>query len=444
MLNKVLNRAYNAFVTVVSSTGNLWSHRDLRDTDRGSRLTMADSKIFDIAVVGAGPTGLATGLAMASIGLKTVVIAPPANLQDGRTAALFAGSIEFLKRLGVWSHVAEAAAPLRTIRLVDATGHIFRAPEVNFIADEIGIEAFGFNVPNAGLTQALETAARGKLERVVSAGVRSLELGAVNGPAELTTQEGQTFAARLICGADGRQSLCREAADIATRSWSYDQAALVCSFSHSRPHNGVSTEFHRSAGPLTVVPMPGDTSSLVWVERPAEATRISKLSDPDFVVELSKHLGGLLGTIERASQRRVFPLSGLTATKFGQNRVALVGEAAHVMPPIGAQGLNLSLRDAATLAELVGHRHARMEDIGGPAVLEDYENRRRADVSSRVWGIDLMNRSLLAEFLPIHLTRGAGLTALKAFGPLRRWVMAEGISPSYATPTLMLPAPSAL
>lgn len=400
---------------------------------------MTDSKIFDIAVIGAGPAGLAAALAMASFGLKTVVIAPPANLQDGRTAALFSGSIEFLKRLGAWGHAADAAAPLSTMRLIDATGHIFRAPEVNFTSAEIGIEAFGFNVPNAALTKALEMASLGKLERVVSAGVRSLELASESGPAYLTTQEGQTFAACLICGADGRNSLCRTAAGIATKSWSYDQAALVCSFSHSRPHAGVSTEFHRSAGPLTVVPMPGNASSLVWVERPAEAARIAGLSDLDFAAELSKHLGGLLGTIALASQRRVFPLSGLTATTFGQNRVALVGEAAHVMPPIGAQGLNLSLRDAATLAEIAGHSHARMEDIGGPAVLREYEKRRRADVSSRVWGIDLMNRSLLAEFLPVHLTRGAGLAALKTFGPLRRWVMAEGIAPSFATPALMRP-----
>ena len=400
---------------------------------------MPDSELFDIAVVGAGPAGFATALALANCGLKTVVIAPPANLKDGRTAALFSGSIEFLKRLGAWDHAADAAAPLSTMRLIDATGHIFRAPEVNFTAAEIGIEAFGFNVPNAALTQALETASRGKIERVVSAGVRLIELGPAQGPAILTTSEGETFAARLICGADGRNSFCRTAAGIATKNWSYDQAALVCTFSHTRPHAGVSTEFHRSAGPLTVVPMPGNKSSLVWVERPAEAARILELSDADFTIELSKPLGGLLGTIGAITQRRVFPLSGLTAQTFGQNRVALVGEAAHVMPPIGAQGLNLSLRDAATLAEIVGHNHARMEDIGGPALLKEYENRRRADVSSRVWAIDLMNRSLLAEFLPVHLTRGAGLAALKTFGPLRRWIMAEGIAPSFATPALMQP-----
>ena len=401
---------------------------------------MTDSKTFDIAVIGAGPAGLAAALAMANFGLKTVVIAPPTNMQDGRTAALFSGSIEFLKRLGAWAHAAEAAAPLSTMRLIDATGHIFRAPEVNFTAAEIGIEAFGFNVPNSALTQALEIASHGKIERVVSAGVRSLEVAPDSRLATLTTQDGETFGARLICGADGRNSVCRAAAGIAVKSWSYDQAALVCSFTHSRPHAGVSTEFHRSAGPLTVVPMPGNASSLVWVERPNEAARLLALSDPDFAAELSKHLAGLLGTIGPTSQRRVFPLSGLTATTFGQNRVALIGEAAHVMPPIGAQGLNLSLRDAATLAELVGHSHARIEDIGGPAVLKDYENRRRIDVSSRVWGIDLMNRSLLAEFLPVHLTRGAGLAALKTFGPLRRWVMAEGMTPSFATPAMMEPA----
>ena len=404
---------------------------------------MPDTETYDIAVVGAGPAGLATALAMASSGLKTVVIAPPTNLHDGRTAALFSGSIEFLKRIGAWANAASNAEPLLGIRIVDATEHIFRAPELNFAASEIGSDAFGFNVPTSSLTQALEAASQGKLKRIVSAGVRSIDLDAKAGHAMLTTEEGQTFRARLVCAADGRNSLCRKAAGISTKSWNYDQAALVCSFTHSRPHAGVSTEFHRGAGPLTVVPMPGNASSLVWVERPPEAARLAALSDCDFGSELSKHLSGLLGTIGPTSQRRLFPLSGLTATTFGQNRVALIGEAAHVMPPIGAQGLNLTLRDAATLAELVGNAHARAEDIGGTALLESYEARRRSDVSSRVWSIDLMNRSLLANFLPVHLTRGAGLAALKTFGPLRRWVMAQGITPSFATPALMLPAPPA-
>ena len=398
---------------------------------------MKDQSSADVIVVGAGPAGLVTGLAMAHAGLKTVVAAPRADAHDGRTAALFQGSVTFLKRIGAWDLVAEKAEPIRSIRLVDATGRLLRAPEVCFRAEEIGLAAFGYNVSNSGLTAALEEIARQRLERIETAGIATLELNPKG--ARLTTREGQTLCCRLVAGADGRGSLCRAAAGIGTKSWSYDQAALVCSFSHSRPHAGISTELHRDAGPLTVVPMPGNASSLVWVERPVEAQRLAQLPDPEFRAELSKHLGGLLGTLSTIGPRRMFPLSGLTAESFGQNRVGLIGEAAHVIPPIGAQGLNLSFRDAATLAELAGEAQARGEDIGAPAVLSGYERRRRPDVSSRVWSIDLMNRSLLTGLLPVHLTRGAGLAAIGVIGPLRRLMMREGITPSYATPALMQP-----
>ena len=204
-----------------------------------------------------------------------------------------------------------------------------------------------------------------------------------------------------------------------------------------RSHNGISTELHCAAGPLTVVPMPGNVSSLVWVERAAEARRLQGLSDTEFKTELSAHIAPLLGSLGPIGPRRVFPLSGMTATAFGQNRVGLIGEAAHVIPPIGAQGLNLSFRDAATLAELAGEARDRGDDIGSAAVLAAYERRRRPDAASRVWTIDLLNRSLLSGLLPVHLARGAGLAALNAFAPLRQLLMREGMTPSYATPALM-------
>ena len=214
---------------------------------------------------------------------------------------------------------------------------------------------------------------------------------------------------------------------------------MVATFTHTRPHQGVSTEFHRRAGPLTVVPMPGLRSSLVWVDTPEEATRLAALSEADFNFELSSHLGGLLGRLSGFSPRRVFPLSGQTAKVMGQNRIGLIGEAAHVIPPIGAQGLNLSLRDGATLAEIAGDALSNGRDPGGESVLSEYNSRRSRDVTARVWSIDLMNRSLLSDLLPVHLARGAGLTALKALGPLRHLVMREGMAPSFATPRLMIP-----
>lgn len=399
---------------------------------------MAQIEQYQAIVVGAGPAGLATALALAHCGLTTALIGPPSDPKDGRTAALFQGSVEFLKRIGGWEQIAGRAEPIKAIRLIDDTGALIRAPEVTFWSREIGHDAFGFNVPTAGLALALEHAADGRVTRIISGGVTSFTQ--TEGAIVLGTKEGQRFAAPLVAGCDGRQSPSRAAAAIETQNWSYPQAAVVAVFGHTRAHGGISTELHRRAGPLTIVPMPGQASSLVWVETPEEAEQLAGLSDAAFTATLTHHVGPILGTLSNISARRVFRLSGQTARVLGQNRIALIGEAGHIIPPIGAQGLNLSLRDGATLAELAGDAVAKGEDPGAPGLLAEYDRRRQQDVKARVWSIDLMNRSLLSEYLPVHLLRGFGLFALKGVAPLRQLVMREGMTPSFATPRLMSPS----
>ncbi len=396
---------------------------------------MTKSNHFDVVVAGAGPAGLAAGLACAHFGLTCAIVGPKADPKDNRTAALFAGSVTFLKRIGAWDAISGTATAIESIRLVDATGGLWRAPEVVFRSIEIGEPCFGFNVRNRDVSAALELISQRHTTRIETAAITSI----TPGPScvTLTTADEQAISCCLLAAADGRNSLARQAAGIAAKTWDYPQAAVVCTFEHGRPHNQISTEFHRRAGPLTTVPMPGNASSLVWVEHPAEAQRLVSLEDEDFRRELSGHLSGLLGSLYGISDRRAFPLSGLTAESYGAHRVALVGEAAHVIPPIGAQGLNLSLRDGATLAELAGQARDQNKDFGGPEILVAYERRRRPDARNRIWTIDALNRTLLSEYLPVHLARGAGLVALNSFGPLRRLVMREGIAPAYAAPELM-------
>jgi len=392
---------------------------------------------FDVAVIGAGPAGLAAGLACAAAGLRTAVIGPRADARDGRTAALLGGSITLLERFGVWPKVVSAAAPLTTIRLIDATEALLRAPEVVFQASEIGLPAFGYNIPNAALTAALEATPGQGLTRLIAAGAT---VSSLSGPfASIATSEGASLSARLIVAADGRESAARAAAGITTSSWTYTQAAVVTTFAHTRAHGGVSTEFHRKTGPLTVVPGPGMTSSLVWVETPQEAERLAGLDEADFARELSAHLAGLLGRVSDFTPRRSYPLSGRTADTLGKARVALVGEAAHVIPPIGAQGLNLGFRDAATIAEVAGDALKAREDIGSDGVLARYDALRRSDIASRVFAVDLLNRSLLSSIPGVHFTRGLGLFALATSRPLRARVMREGIMPSIGGLSLMQP-----
>ncbi len=380
-------------------------------------------RIFDAVVVGAGPAGLAAALALKHAGLDTICVgpAPVTGTPDRRTTALLDGSVAFLTQsAGVWQRIRPHAAPLRVLRIVDRTGRFFRAPDTQFDAAEIGSDAFGYNVPNADLVGALLAELEDGFHP--SAGVIGLKPGA--DLVALSLAEGATLRARLVVGADGRKSLCRETAGIGIRSWAYDQTAIVCNFRHSRPHGNACTEFHYASGPFTVVPLPGDWSSLVWVEQQETGRALSQLDDDGFRREIAKRLDGLLGDVLEVSPRGAFPLSGLVAKHLTGDRLALVGEAAHVMPPIGAQGLNLGFRDVADLALSV----TGAADPGSQAVLAAYESRRRRDIWTRTLAADLLNRTLISNLPLFQLARGAGLTALSLAGPLRRAAMRQGMA----------------
>lgn len=403
---------------------------------------MPNPEHFPALVVGGGPAGLAAAAALAAKGVRTAIVAPPhrplGNRPDTRTAALFGGSIDLLRNLGVWGALEPVSTPITGIRIVDDTARLLRAPEALFMADEIGLPAFGFNVPNEPLTaelQALVQTAGPGLTAIESAGVASLSIEADRAVAR--TVEGLELTANLVAAADGRKSLCREAAGIGTQTWTYPQSAVTAVFSHSRPHRQISTELHRPAGPFTVVPMPGLSSSLVWVEQPAEAERLAQLDDAGIRAAISDRLQGLLGSISDIGPRGLFPLSGLRPNIFGSNRVALVGEAGHVIPPIGAQGLNLGLRDAATIADCAAEAARAGRDVGGSEVMSAYSRARNVDVTSRLYTVDLLNRSLISDMLVVHAARGLGLAALNWLPPLRRMVVREGMQPSRGMPSLM-------
>jgi len=390
-----------------------------------------------VAVVGAGPAGLAAALALGRSGLQVTLIGTPPTSGDNRTAALFTGSMLLLQNLGAVDTDSTMGEPLTGIRIIDDMGSLMRAPEVTFRAREVGLDSFGANITNLALVAALsrQVAAAANIETIETASVTGLDISPEGVLIRLSDDSERSVA--LTVGADGRNSICRAAAGIVPRTWAYEQSALTCAFSHQRPHHGISTEFHRPNGPFTVVPSPGNTSSLVWVERPAVARRLADLDETAFRATLEARLQGLLGPIGELGPRGLFPLSGLSADPAGRNRVALVGEAAHVIPPIGAQGLNLGLRDVAILADCIAEAVASGADIGSPEVLESYAKGRRSDIASRAWSIDLLNRTLISGFLPVQLLRGAGLFALKTIKPLRRLAISEGLGPSFVTPTLM-------
>jgi 2-octaprenyl-6-methoxyphenol hydroxylase len=395
-----------------------------------------------IAVIGAGPVGQAAALALGQLGEPVTLIAPaldPAHAgSDPRTAALLAPSIELLKNLAVWPDCASESAPIAVIRIVDDCNELLRAPEVLFRATELGLADFGANVPNAALVSALDAGLQREAHVTrLPAAVAQVETG--ERTVHLALADGTSLSADLVIAADGRRSIARAAAGIATRTWEYPQAALVATFAHTRPHDGIVTEFHRRAGPLTVVPLPGQTSSVVWVEAPEAASELLRLDDAGFLTALEARLHGLLGALRRVGPRVTYPLSGMTAEILGRRRIALVGESAHVIPPIGAQGLNLGLRDAATLAEVIADAQAQGRDVGGDDILHTYATARAGDVLSRSISVDLLNRSLLTDFLPAQAVRGIGLHLLANSATLRRSVMTGGLGAAAPLPRLMQP-----
>jgi len=396
-------------------------------------MNMNESAHIDVIVAGAGPVGLAAAFACQDNGLKPIVAdtskTASADAAKGRSAALFNKTVAFLQRIGVWEACQHTAEPLRTLQFIDDTGRILRAPDCAFHAAEIGESAFGYNISNADLARALAAEAERRGLLIISPG-RLVDLVTGGTEARVTFEDGTELCAPLVIGADGRNSATREAAGIRSLSWSYDQIALAGSFSHERAHNGVCIEFHRHAGPFTLIPLPGNRSSFVWSERKADAERLLALNSEEFAAEAEKASRFALGRISGPIERAAFPLSSVVVREYGFARAALAGEAAHAVPPIGAQGLNLGFRDAEALAALAGEARSRGEDIGGEKLLRAYSAARRGDILSRTLGLDLLNRSLLSGFLPLQAARGLGLYALGTIGPLRRTFMRRGIAPT--------------
>ena len=398
----------------------------------------------DILIVGGGLNGPALALALAQGGFRvTLVDARPAGSRadegfDGRAYALALASVRALGALGVWPGLAALAQPILGIRA--SQGHPGKGAFPLFLGfDHTDIEEgpMGQMIEDRHLYRAFLEAMEAAPGITLRHGV-SVVAQETDGPrARVTLDNGETLAARLLVGCDGRDSPTAQRAGIKRWGWDYGQTALVCAISHELPHEGIAHQFFMPSGPLAILPLPGNRCSIVWSEATASARTIAALDDAGFLEALRPRFGSFLGEIALEGRRFAYPLKLTVAESFIAPRLALLGDAAHGVHPIAGQGLNLGLRDMAALAEVLTLAARRGEDIASPLVLARYQEWRRFDTVKMALGMDAVNRLFSNDNPALELARGLGLGAINALPGLRRFFIREAAGLNAAQPRLL-------
>ncbi|QFU07524.1 2-octaprenyl-3-methyl-6-methoxy-1,4-benzoquinol hydroxylase [Rhodobacteraceae bacterium THAF1] len=388
----------------------------------------------DIFISGAGIAGMILAALLAKRG-HTVTVCDPSTPADAmsdedsdlRSTAYLAPSIAVLEEAGLWQHLAPDATPLEALRVMDSTGWPPRQTATRtFRPGDLDLPAFGQNVMNWRahriLLDALNDASRVNLR--LGVGFRSML--ARENEVRVTLTDGSRLSAALVIGADGRNSPVRGAAGIEARDRRYGQKALAFACTHADPHQHVSTEVYNGGGAFVTVPLPDHegqhASSIVWMSTGARIAELQAMNAEAFDAELTERALHIMGPMQRITPMRVWPIITRTADALTARRTALVAEAAHVLPPIGAQGLNTSIADIAALADAI-----EGGDPGRDAALETYARSRHRDMAIRATAIDAYNRLCQADSGPLQALRSAGLKAVHDLGPLRRNVMMAGM-----------------
>jgi 2-octaprenyl-6-methoxyphenol hydroxylase len=384
----------------------------------------------DVVISGGGMVGLTLGLALAQGGLKTVIvdIAPPAKVLapafDGRVSALAYASVRMLTALAVWDDLAPHAQPIREILVTDGqTGKPASPFSLHFDAQEVGADSLGHIAENRHIRAALYAAvARSEnLQLLAPAEVKSLTVE--SGGAIVRLGDGTEIAASLAIAAEGRESALRSQMGINVVGWSYPQTGIVATVEHEKPHNGVAYEHFLPSGPFAILPMTGNRASLVWTEDQRKAPALLALDEEGFNQELSRRFGDHLGKVKSTGPRWSYPLSFHLARDFVRPRFALAGDCAHGIHPIAGQGLNLGLKDAAALAEVLLDAARLGCDIGALDTLKRYERWRRFDSFALAASTDALNRLFSNDIAPLRQLRDLGLGIVDAIGPARRFFM---------------------
>ena len=374
--------------------------------------------------------GLTLGLALAQGGLRTVIAdaaRPSAVLDpgfDGRVSALAFASVRMLSALGVWQGLVRDAQPIGEILVTDGKADAAASPfSLHFDAAEVGADSLGHIAENRHIRAALyrAVAAAPNLELIAPAAVRGVTVE--NNGVVARLEGGETIKAALAIAADGRDSPLRAQAGISTIGWSYPQTGIVATVEHEKPHNGVAYEHFLPSGPFAILPMTGNRSSLVWTEAKDKAPAMLALDEAGFNAEIARRFGVHLGATKAAGPRWSYPLAFHLARNFVAARLALAGDCAHGIHPIAGQGLNLGLKDAAALAEVLLDAARLGQDIGAADVLRRYERWRRFDSFALAASTDALNRLFSNDIAPLRAIRDMGLGLVDAIAPARRFFM---------------------
>lgn len=385
---------------------------------------------FDVVIAGGGLNGPTLALALAGAGLSVAVVDPrrvddrAGDTFDGRAYALALASVRLLSALSLWPGLAGESQPIRQVKASQGRPGEGAAPFfLHFDSAEIEEGPVGHMLEDRFLYRALIAAMEGRVTHLPGLAVTAQDPAAHG--ITVTLSDGRQLAACLLVGADGRGSGVATRAGIRRQGWDYGQTALVAVVDHDQPHQGIAHQYFMATGPLAILPLPGNRSSVVWSETRANARAIAALEDDAFLSVLRPRFGDFLGPISLAGPRFSYPLSLSLAERYAAPRVALIGDAAHGVHPIAGQGLNLGLRDVAALAEAVVEAARRGEDIGSPLVLERYQGWRRADATALALGMDAVNRLFATDNPVVSALRGAGMGLVSALPGLRRGFMRQ-------------------
>ena len=387
----------------------------------------------DILISGGGVAGLTAAAAFGTAGFHVICVDPTAPVTDAndadadlRTTAFLQPAVAVLQAAGLWHRLAPHAAALQIMRIIDAGGLANEARHIkDFDAAEISDQPFGWNLPNWLLRREILARLADLPNVSFRPGIATTALLTRTSEARVTLSDGSQIAAKLAIAADGRNSTLRDALNIPVKTLRYGQKALSFAVTHPVPHQNISTEIHRSGGPFTLVPLPDRTgkpcSAVVWMESGPEVQRLAALPTPEFEAAITGRSCHILGPLTLATRLTQWPIITQIAARMSGERTALMAEAAHVLPPIGAQGLNTSLADLACLLDLA------QTDLGGEKMLDTYHRRRHPDVQARVLGIDALNRAAMLGMPPLRDLRATALNALYAMKPVRQTLMKAGL-----------------